>query len=331
MKKFVSFVLVFLLLISSLSVSAFADYDGNMINPDLTAWQVLADSAHGVDIMRVAPYGAGTSTFKGQMYSLVIQPSSALEASGVYIWFGSLLDGAKLIPGNSYTVSFYLPDGTDVWKAIGEPDGAYKDQFFETNAFLKRSWVNLNAGLNVGISYGSNFDIDDGDVEVKTTLFEISYENIDSFFGKQLTASFVCPDYTGNAYLTFTFGGNSKYTLPFAFYFSDVSLIDPNAVDEKGFLAKQFDRLINLILYFDADGNYQNPFVDSDSPLNYISGFFDNLIKYVSDSVENITNTIDSASGMIHIFDLFTKRFSWLLGLCVFTLAVLIFSRFIGL
>ena len=86
-----------------------------------------------------------------------------------------------------------------------------------------------------------------------------------------------------------------------------------------------------MILYFDADGNYSDPFSGSDSPLNYISEFFNNLIDYVNNSVESITNTIDSASGMIHIFDLFTQRFSWLLGICVFTLAVLVYCRFIGL
>lgn len=204
-----------------------ASYDNNMINPDLTTWQVVADAAHGVDIMRVTPYGSGTSTFPSQMYSLMIQPSSSIEASGVYIWFGSLLDGAKLIPGNSYTVSFYLPCGTDIWKAIGEPE-AYKNQYYNNNTTLKASWTNLNASLRVGISYGSNLDIDNGDVELKTTLFEISSDNVDSYFGQKLTASFVCPDYIGNAYLTFTFGGNTKYTLPFSFYFSDVSLIDPN-------------------------------------------------------------------------------------------------------
>ena len=192
-----------------------------MINPDLTTWDVVADSAHGVDIMRVTPYGSGTSTFSSQMYSLIIQPSSSIEASGVYIWFGSLLDGAKLIPGNSYTVSFYLPCGTDVWKSIGEPEGAYKDRYFENNTYLKHSWSNLHASLVVGISYGSNLDIDNGDVELKTELFEISSDNVDSYFGKKLTASFVCPDYTGNAYLTFTFGGNTIYTTPFTFYFSD--------------------------------------------------------------------------------------------------------------
>lgn len=330
MKKFFSFVLVCFLLILSLSFGAFADYDGNLINPDLTSWQVLADSSYGVDIMRVAPYGSGTSTFKSQMYSLQVQPSTSLEASGVYIWFGALLDGVKLIPGNSYTFSFYLPNGTDVWQAIGEPEGAYKDQFFENNNSLKHSWANLHASLSVGISYGDSFTIDSG-VPLQTELLDISYENIDSYFGKEISASFLCPDYTGNAYLTFIFGGNSKYTNSFLFYFSDVSLIDPNAEDEKGFLAKQFDRLINLILYFDVEGNYTNPFDGSDSPLHYISGYFDKLINYVSESVESITVSIDSASGMIHIFDLLTKRFGWLLGLCVFTLAVLVYCRFIGL
>ena len=199
-----------------------------MINPDLTTWQVVADSDHGVDLMQVKPYGAKNSTFESQMYFVRIKPSTALEASGVYIWFGNLMDGAKLVPGNSYTVSFYLPCGTDVWKAMGEPEGGYKDNFYNNNRYLKTAWTDLNASLLVGISYGSNLDIDDGDVEVKTQLFEITYENVDDFFGKKLTASFVCPDYTGNAYLTFTFGGNAKTTNPWSFYFSDVSLIDPN-------------------------------------------------------------------------------------------------------
>lgn len=198
-----------------------------MINPDLTTWTTIGDAAHGLEILQVRPYGSGTSTFEGNMFQVNIKPSSDLEFNGVYVWMAGLADGAKLVPGNSYTVSFYLPCGTDIWKAIGEPEGSYKNQYYNNNTSLKASWTNLNAALRVGISYGSSLNIDD-EIDIKTILFEISSENVDSYFGQKLTASFVCPDYTGNAYLTFAFSGNSKYLLSFPFYFSDVSLIDPN-------------------------------------------------------------------------------------------------------
>lgn len=236
-----------------------------MINPDLTTWSTIGDAAHGLEILQVMPYGSGTSTFEGNMFQVNIKPSSELEFNGVYVWMAGLADGAKLVPGNSYTVSFYLPCGTDIWKAIGEPEGSYKNQFYNNNTALKASWTYLNAALRVGIAYASSLDIDSG-IEINTQLFEISVDNIDSYFGKKLTASFVCPDYTGNAYLTFSFAGNSSKLLPFSFYFSDISLIDPN--DNSGELKGIKGTLHNLYwgLFGGACGDEDCPHSSEDDP-----------------------------------------------------------------
>lgn len=88
---------------------------------------------------------------------------------------------------------------------------------------------------------------------------------------------------------------------------------------------------LNLIIYFDWDGNHDNPFVEVGGPLDVVSDLFNNVKIYLSDVAESITSVIDSVTAGIYIFDKFTERFSWLLGLCVFALAVLVVSRFIGL
>lgn len=278
-----------------------------MINPDLTTWTTVGDAAHGLEILQVRPYGSGTSTFEGNMFQVTIKPSSELEFNGVYVWMAGLADGAKLVPGNSYTVSFYLPCGTDIWKAIGEPEG-YKSQYYNNNTSLKVSWTNLNAALRVGISYGSSLNIDDG-IDIKTILFEISSENVDSYFGQKLTASFVCPDYIGNAYLTFAFTGNSTYLLPFSFYFSDVSLIDPN--DSSAELKGIKWTLHNF--YWDivggACGNEDCPHCNEDNPhISIIQRLFVPSDEFVESWKSDLQTLLKDHLGVIYSASDFIKQ-----------------------
>lgn len=282
-------------------------YDNNMINPDLTTWTTVGDAAHGLEILQVRPYGSGTSTFEGNMFQVSIKPSSELEFNGVYVWMAGLADGAKLVPGNSYTVSFYLPCGTDIWKAIGEPEG-YKNQYYNNNTALKASWTNLNAALRVGISYGSSPNIDDG-IDIKTILFEISSENVDSYFGQKLTASFVCPDFTGNAYLTFAFTGNSTNLLPFSFYFSDVSLIDPN--DSSAELKGIKWTLHNF--YWDivggACGNEDCPHCNEDNPhISIIQRLFVPSDEFVESWKSDLQTLLQEHLGVIYSASDFIKQ-----------------------
>ena len=305
MKKFVSFVLVFLLLISSFSFGAFAASSESFVSTDLSSWNNLEQ--YGASY-----WGFSRTKNNPDMYDCFI--TSTLD---VPVSFSYWSDCSSLEAGGKYSLSFRLPSASEYYEAS-------LNSYYKDNAWYD-SWVESNyASLTIG--FGSYVD---GELQLNKDFpsFTANYSNIGSLVGKNQQFSFTCPNYSGELYciIFFSFspqGGSSPRIV-----LSGFSLVD----NEKSFLSKQFDRLINLILYFDADGNYSNPFGGTDSPLNYISDYFDNLIDYVSESVESITTTIDSASGMIHVFDLFTKRFGWLLGLCIFTLAVLVYSRFIGL
>ncbi len=87
----------------------------------------------------------------------------------------------------------------------------------------------------------------------------------------------------------------------------------------------------NLILYFNWDGEYTNPFEREVSPIDKVSEWFDNLIEYVDSIGTSIENVLDSITGGLHIFDEFTSRFPWLKGIAVFCLALIVITRFIGL
>lgn len=90
------------------------------------------------------------------------------------------------------------------------------------------------------------------------------------------------------------------------------------------------DNIINYLLFFD-DEVPENPFEGVDSPLEHIQGFFDDLIDYLSSIGDDIETVIDSITGPVTLLDHFTKRFEWLFGIVIFTLMLIVVSRFIGL
>lgn len=304
MKKFFSLLLVCFLLISSLSFGAFASSNESFVSTDLSTWNKIDE--HGASY-----WGFSRTKNNPDMYHCNITSASSVPVSFCY-WS----DCSNLEAGSKYSLNFLLPTADDYYKATS-------NSYFKDNAWFSL-WKEENyASLTIG--FGSYVD---GDIQLNSSFpsFTVDYSNINSFIGKNQHVSFTCPDYSGELYCVIFFSFSPKGPNP-VIALSNFSLVD----NEKSFFAEQFERLTNLILYFDPEGNYTNPFGGSDSPLYYISEYFDNLIDYIYESVESITNTIDSASGMIHIFDLFTQRFSWLLGICVFTLAVLVYCRFIGL
>ena len=75
----------------------------------------------------------------------------------------------------------------------------------------------------------------------------------------------------------------------------------------------------------------ENPFKSVDGPLDKVEGFFDDLIDYLSGVGEDFEHVMDSISGPVYLLDHFTKRFEWILGILVFTLLLIVISRFIGI
>lgn len=99
----------------------------------------------------------------------------------------------------------------------------------------------------------------------------------------------------------------------------------------RSFFSGIFKGFGNLLLYFNWEGEYTNPFEREDSPIDKVSEFFDDLIEYVDSIGTSIENILDSITGGLHIFDEFTSRFPWLKGISMFCLAIIVLSRFIGL
>lgn len=92
-----------------------------------------------------------------------------------------------------------------------------------------------------------------------------------------------------------------------------------------------FSGCINLVLYLDWDGIYEDPFSNGDEPISLISDGLNDISDFVADAGESVEDVLDSLSGALELFSRFTERFDWLVGLCVFTLAIIVISRFIGL
>lgn len=93
-----------------------------------------------------------------------------------------------------------------------------------------------------------------------------------------------------------------------------------------------FQKLGNLILYLQwTDTPPENPFKMEDGPLASVREFFDVIVDYFSDIEDDFESVIDSVTGPVYLLDKFTERFDWLLGILVFTLLMIVISRFIGL
>lgn len=116
-------------------------------------------------------------------------------------------------------------------------------------------------------------------------------------------------------------------------FFNDLSEGFENAIN--GLLAGiggEFQKFGNLFLYFTySDVVPENPFEAVGGPLDLVEGYFDDMIEYLRNVRHNLTDVVDSVSAGTYLFDVFTDRFPWVKSLCVFALAMIVISRFIGL
>ncbi len=93
-----------------------------------------------------------------------------------------------------------------------------------------------------------------------------------------------------------------------------------------------FTKLGNLILYASwTDVPPENPFLLKESPMSSLTEKLDNISSAFDSAGESFENVIDSITGPVYLLDEFTKEFGWVLGILVFTLLVIVISRFIGL
>lgn len=91
-------------------------------------------------------------------------------------------------------------------------------------------------------------------------------------------------------------------------------------------------RFGNLFLYLTwSDTPPDNPFETAGGPLDLVEGFFDDLFAYLENIKNDLVSVVDSVSSGVFVFETMVDRFPWLKGLCVFSLALIVVTRFIGL
>ncbi len=116
-------------------------------------------------------------------------------------------------------------------------------------------------------------------------------------------------------------------------FFDDLGTKFSNAINSLGeSIGGFFTKLGNLILYASwSDEPPENPFLLKESPMASLSERLNKISSAFDSAGENFENVIDSITGPVYLLDEFTEEFGWILGILVFTLLVIVISRFIGL
>lgn len=347
-----------LILITFFTVSVSAESSENLIDSDLRTWQNYSSLNNNYDTLSVSYYESL------DMYRL----SSSGTESGIFS--GVLLDDTRLISGNSYTLSFLVPSPefmsdngysttldsilwhySDTVIVVGlgflQANGEF---YYHDTAFIGFNEENIESYLGKTCSLTFTAESYTGTPVVAIwiynmenqgygryyyfkdfTLIDNSQEEEDGFFARLFEWFQEKFDAIGE---NFSNLGNKLTELKNSFLDSLSNLGDTIG----SFFDEQLEGVIdflrgfgNLILYFNWEGEYTNPFEREDSPIDKVSEFFDNLIEYVDSIGTSIENILDSITGGLDLFDRFTSRFPWLKGIAVFCLALIVISRFIGL
>ena len=345
-----SLFLSFLILISCFTISVSASDSENLVDSDLRNWQIIHPDYTTVLYKR------------DNEFLIKVKPAISESNPDVKVTSGGVYHLTDLVNGNSYTLNFkYLnPSQMDVGEVLaaapylnGEVVIGLASKTGDNYELVENACITINKD-NYFDYYGNNFSINFkmeniinpciifyymgsgmgyeiyfgvGDV----SLIDDSQAKEDGFFAKLFEWFQEKFDAIGES---FTNLGNKLTELKNSFLDSLSNLGDTIG----SFFVEQLEGIIeffrgfgNLILYFNWEGEYTNPFEREDSPIDKVSEFFDNLIEYVDSIGTSIENVLDSITGGLHIFDEFTSRFPWLKGIAVFCLALIVITRFIGL
>lgn len=341
--RFLSLVLSFSFIISyplvtSAASSDVSDYfeDSNLINPNLTQWEnsssLVSGPAYSVSVFTCGPY-----------YRFYPNLTTVIEPYKNYI--GYTLDRSSLVAGRTYTFSVTIPDFDDIRASTD-----YKNS---------DSWF---ASHFVGGGYSISFGMVDSSGVPQTicTLLDLNQNTYQDYLGKEFVTSFTCPEYSAGDPCIFIYSARADAS---GMYFigSDMRLVDNETEEDKGFFSKLFQflqdkfqelrdsfegfvngivsgfstelrKFANFLLYFSwSEEVPDNPFEAEDSLLSIWQSFINKAVTYVSTINSTITSHIDSFSSGVFVFDYFVEEFPWLKGLLIFTLSLIVVTRFIGL
>ena len=342
---------VIVLLTSVFVVSASALSD-NLIDSDLGNWEHL-DGSDTVSVFTNAS---------------IFRLSVKCDTDSVYS-LGIVYDLPTFTAGHSYTVSFKLPSGSDIASAWGvnwtdeQTLNYYKNStvvvgygFLSADGTKVEPQVNLyefnlnNISDYLGQTLKTSFVATSGSGRpvLFITLLVTGDSNIHHFY----FSDFVMFDMDDNSKeltgikgflhsIRWDLTGGSCDDLECIHSSEEnphIGLFDKLALKIEGFfntfsdtISGFFTGLGNLILYFDWEGDYENPFENENGTVESLSNELKKVSDYVAGVGDSFEGIVDSLTGALELFSKFTERFDWLITICVFTLAVIVISRFIGL
>lgn len=187
---------LYLTLFGSVGVSAASD---NLIDSDLRTWTDASEYDEVFEPISVTKFNS--------MFRLTLPVSS----SGSTSYFGAILDNTSLTAGHSYTLSFRMPNTSEISQAIGT---SYSD-----SSYFKHF---QNADILIGVGF-----IDPaGSVTIpdSSLLFNINKNNYTKYVGKNLNASFVASNYTGTPCVVISILNNNGAS--HVFFFENFKFID---------------------------------------------------------------------------------------------------------
>ena len=197
---------LYLTLFGSVGVSAASD---NLIDSDLRTWTDASDYDVALETITVTKFQS--------MFRLTLPVSS----SGATSYFGAILDNTSLTAGHSYTLSFRMPNTSEISAAIGS---SYSD-----SSYFKHF---QNAVILIGVGFIDS----SGSVTIpdSSLLFSIDKNNYTKYVGKNLNASFVASNYTGTPCVVISIVNNNGAS--HVFFFENFKFIDndDNSAELKG-------------------------------------------------------------------------------------------------
>ncbi len=355
-----SLFLIVLILISCFTVSGSAADSDNLVSDDLRYWQNYDPEYSSVNVLGNSPdinyitikpqtdsdgintkvsyfyelpklVSGNSYTFNFNLLDLAQCQELGLAWTSTHLYYGFLNNNAFLLVGLASYVQgenrFELVEGssividkTNYLKYYGGSNSISFELPNIVNPCIVISYTEINSS-----PYNTYIVMKD------ISLVDNSQAEQDSFFAKLFDWFQEKFDSIGDSFTNLV---NKLTELKNSFLDSLSNLGDTIG----SFFDEQLEGIIdffrgfgNLILYFNWEGEYTNPFEREDSPIDKVSEFFDNLIEYVDSIGTSIENVLDSITGGLHIFDEFTSRFPWLKGIAVFCLALIVITRFIGL
>lgn len=179
-----------------LNVSAASD---NLIDNDLRTWTDGSDIDNLLEPITVSKFN--------NIYRIKTPASSDGSLYNCY----ALLDNTNIIVGHSYTLSFRMPNASEISDALGSEysDSSYSNHFKNSQIMIGIGFINSSGDISIPDS---------------SLLFNINKDNYTKFVGKNLNASFIASNYTGTPCVIISI--INQNTSSHVFFFENFKLID---------------------------------------------------------------------------------------------------------